>query len=183
MAKETEIVTGDELTKQIVRHLHKGKNFAQIAELLGLDVDEVEATWTSYVNDRKQMPADQQFILHLERLEDLLTIAHDNMEMELDSDGLEVTLKILDRIEDLQATALSRKTAAEDSLQILSRMQVDLFYRMLSALEGMYRMAVENAFAKNDFEYAKEELLGNFSTTFGELTQKAYAEEVEQYEV
>lgn len=179
----SDIVTGDALTKEVVRYLHKGKNFVQIADSMQLSVEEVEAVWTRYVNDRKQMPADQQFILHLERLEDLLTLAHDNMEMEMDSDGLEVTLKILDRIEDLQATALSRKTAAEDSLQILSNMQVDLFYRMLSTIEGMYRMTVEEAFKDNDVEYAKKKLLGDFSTTFGQITQQAYVEEVEPYEV
>lgn len=178
-----DIVTGDALTKQVVRHLHKGKNLTQIAELLQLSVEEVDAVWTRYVSDRKQMPADQQFILHLERLEDLLTIAHDSMDGELDADGIEVTLKILDRIEDLQATALSRKSAAEDSLQILTNMQVDLFYRMLNTVEGMYRMAVEEAFTGDNLENAKTKLLSNFSTTFGEITQKAYAEEVEQYEV
>lgn len=182
MAKNDEL-TGDALTQEVVKYLHKGKNLKQVAELLGISVEEADGVWSAYVNDRKQMPFDQQFILHLERLENLLNIAHENLEGDFDADDVEVTLKILDRIEDLQATALSRKQAAEDSLQVLANVQVDLFYKMLNAVEGMYRMAVEGAFETNDFEKAKESLVTNFGSTFGEITQKAYEEEVVPYEV
>ena len=119
MAKKDEL-TGDALTQEVVKYLHKGKNLKQVAELLGISVEEADGVWSAYVNDRKQMPFDQQFILHLERLENLLNIAHENLEGDFDSDDLEVTLKVLDRIEDLQATALSRKAAAEESLQVLA---------------------------------------------------------------
>lgn len=183
MAKGNEVLTGDALTKQVLHYLHKGNNLSQAADKIGLSVEEVDQVWTKYVHDRKQMPFDQQFILHLERLENLLTLAHDNLEGDFEADDLEVTLKVLDRIEDLQATALSRKAAAEESLQVLADVQVDLFYKMLSAVEGMVRMAVESAFAQNDFEHARKTLVTDFSTTFGQITQKAYEEEVEPYEI
>lgn len=176
-----EISEGNVLTTSILKGLHRGKNLNQIAEQLGITPQQANNIWREYLDNRMTMPFEEQQVLHLERLENLLNTATEVLEKDMDADSVESSLKILDRIEDMQATALSRKERAKDDLVQLTKQQVQILFQVVTSIQAHYRAMIEDGLQQKTYKGAKDVLLGEFQTRSQAITQSAL-EEVRDYE-
>ena len=93
----------DLLTKQVVDKRVGGFTFEEIAETMQIPTAEVVKTWRDYVDNRAEMSQEEQWVLHLLRLENLLTKAHARLNMASEAEDYELILKLLDRVEALEA--------------------------------------------------------------------------------
>lgn len=171
-----EVTEGHALTTELLKLMRKGHNLNDIATKLSISPQEAHRVWDEYVSNRLTLPFEHQWILHLDRLENLLVVAHGVLDEEMDSDSVEATLKVLDRIEDMQALALSRKEKAQADLVQLTKQQMLILFQVISSVQAFYREALEKGFEQKTYKGAREELLGGFDETFRDITQKALVE-------
>lgn len=171
-----EVTEGHALTTALLKLMRKGHNLNDIATKLDISPQEAHKVWDEYVSNRLTLPFEHQWILHLDRLEHLLTLAHGVLDDEMDSDSVEATLKVLDRIEDMQALALSRKEKAQADLVQLTKQQVAVMFQVFSSVQAYYRENLEKAFEQKTIKAIKGEVLGGFDEVFRDITQKALVE-------
>lgn len=171
-----EVTEGHALTTALLKDMRKGYNLNDISERLGITPQEAHKVWDEYVSNRLTLPFEHQWILHLDRLEHLLTLAHGVLDDQMDADSVAATLKVLDRIEDMQALAISRKEKAQADLVQLTKQQVAVMFQVFSSVQAYYREALEEGFEQKTYKGAKEQVLGDFDNVFREITQKALTE-------
>lgn len=162
----------DALTTMILKDMLKGYSLEQIAERIELDVREVARRWQSYVANRNEMSKPEQWVLHLMRLEDLLRRVNDQMQFSTDIEDYNQVLQILDRIEALQSTNLSRKQEAEAELVSLSRAQGELLAKAFQQFGFLMKDYIDSALEKNTIKAIKGEFV-QYDEKVMELTEKA----------
>lgn len=171
-----DITEGHALTTQLLKLINVGNNLNQIAEKMEISPIKAHAIWQEYVDNRLVLPFEHQWILHLDRLEGLLQVAHQVLEKDMDSDSVEATLKILDRIEDMQALALSRKEKAQQDMVQLTKQQTMVMLQVISSVQAHYREALSSVFEQKTYKGARELALNGFDEMFRASTQKALEE-------
>lgn len=172
----TEVTEGHALTTGLLKLINKGHNLNQIADKMGITPEKAHEVWQGYVDSRLTLPFEQQWILHLDRLEKLLQIAHDVLEDEMDADSVTSVLKILNEIESMQNLALSRQEKAKQDLVQLTKQQVAVLFQVISSIQAYYREELEKAFEQKTYKGAREQITGGFDEAFRIITQKALAE-------
>lgn len=170
------VTEGHALTTGLLKLMNKGHNLNQIAEKLGISAQKAHQIWQEYVDNRLALPFEHQWILHLDRLEKLLQVAHDVLDDEMDADSVTAVLKILNEIESMQNLALSRKEKAQQDLVQLTKQQVAVLFQVISSIQAFYREELEKAFEQKTYKGAREMLTGGYDEKFREITQKALAE-------
>lgn len=164
--------SGNSLTTSVVKLLLKGNSFNQIAENLEVKVDKVIEVWQEYCRDRYSIPFEEQYILQSERVEALLVTAHEVLQMQLDSDAVLAVLKVLQEIENLQATAASRRVAIEQDQVQLTKVQVSILLGVISSIQAYMRESLMSITTFEDFQ----ELQRNFNPKFNEISKLALEE-------
>lgn len=159
------------LTKKVIDHRVQGHTIEETAELLGVDVEDVVKEWQRYITTRREIPKEEQAILHILRLEDLLVrvndkLAHSNM---AEIKDYEVVLKIFQQIEELQSLNLSRKEVAEAEADKMYRLQAEQLLSVLEMAKLMMRGMIEEAFEARTLKAAKSKLLEDL----GEFNDRA----------
>jgi hypothetical protein len=158
------------LTKQVVDKRIMGLTIEETAAEVGISVEEAVIEWRNYVSSRVQMPKEEQWVLHLLRVENLLHKANIKLESSQFLEDFEVVLKILDRIEALQSLNHSRKEVAELEADKLHRLQAEQLLAILETSKLMMRGMIEEAFDNaKTLKAAKASLLEDL----GEYTNKA----------
>jgi hypothetical protein len=138
----------DMLTRTVLDERLDGYTFEEIAERNDMDVLDVVRCWKSYVDSRQIMSREDQWLLHLMRLERLLVKANRMLERSTDLKDFEAMIGILDRIEQLQNLNLSRIDKAKSDLQALTEAQADLIVSVLFAGFKAIQAEIESAFEK-----------------------------------
>jgi hypothetical protein len=164
----------DLLTSIVVDSRSEGYTFEEIATENGISVEEVVRAWKDYIDSRTVMTPEEQWVLHLIRLEKLLVMAHKRADSMATAEDLELFLKIFDRIEALQALNKARKTEAQEALTELTKAQTQIILTAMVSLQRGMKELLAEAFEKNrTIKALKGEVLGNFDTTFLAEAQKA----------
>lgn len=166
--------TMDILTTLVVDRRSEGYTFEEIAAEQDISVDEAVRAWKEYIESRAVMSPEEQWILHLIRLEKLLVMAHQRANAAATAEDLELFLKIFDRIEALQALNKARKTEAQDALVQLTKAQTQIILEAMMTLQHNFKAQLEIAFEKGKtLKALRGEVLDNFDTTFLAEAQKA----------
>lgn len=166
--------TVDMLTTIVVDRRSEGYTFEEIAAEQDISVDEAVRAWKEYIESRAVMSPEEQWVLHLIRLEKLLVMAHQRANSAATAEDLELFLKIFDRIEALQALNKARKTEAQDALVELTKAQTQIILNAMMTLQGSFKQQLEIAFDKGKtLKAIRGEVLDNFDTTFLAEAQKA----------
>lgn len=136
-----EITAGSGMTtiqKIVIPELTRGKNFDQIADDNGIPVTDVVREWRDYLANRNRMSPDEQYQLHLLRLENLLNMvtAYAESTNGRDSDAVKNILGLLDQVEKLQNLNKSRLEEARANMEILSEKQMQMIFRAMVAMKG-----------------------------------------------
>ena len=167
------------LTQKVVEYRLAGYTMEETADKVGVSVVEAVQEWKNYVASRYVMPKEEQWLLHLMRLENLLTKVTAKLENSQYIEDFNVVLNLLDRIENLQNLNLSRKAVAEAEAEKLQRLHAEQVIAILEAGKMLALQSVEAAFSKHKtLKAAKEAIL----VDLGEYTDKALTalEEVEE---
>lgn len=174
--------TLDALTMQVRDERLKGYSFEEIAVRSGVRVEEVVAVWKDFINSRNVMPPEEQFVLHLLRLENLLVKVNDRLSYADKAEDYELIVKLLDRIAALQALNLDVKRDAEDRLAALTQAQTAIILQAVFAIQTGLLQHVEAAFEKHKtIKAIKGELTGPALTTlFQAEAQRVFTEGVEE---
>lgn len=166
--------TMDLLTAYVVDRRSEGYTFEEIAAEQDISVDECVRAWKNYIESRAVMSPEEQWVLHLIRLEKLLVMAHQRANSAATAEDLELFLKIFDRIEALQALNKARKTEAQDALVELTKAQTHIILEAMMSLQKNFKAQLEIAFEKGKtLKALRGEVLDNYDTTFLAEAQKA----------
>ena len=165
-------IGGNSLTQTVVDKLVLGMNFAQIADSLQVDVQEVIKLWQEYVQNRYAMPFTEQYILQSERLESLLQMANKILTSQLDSDAVTALLKVLQEIDSLQNLALSRREKVQLEQVELTKAQVSILMATISGIQSYMREQLMQIDSYEKFQ----ELQANFNAVFTDISRKALEE-------
>lgn len=158
------------LTKQIVDSRIKGQTIEEVANDIGISTEEAVIEWKKYVASRTVMPKEEQWVLHLLRLEELLYRVNAKLTYTTDIKDYEVVLNILAKVEELQSLNLSRKEVAEAEAEKLHRLQAEQLIGILEVSRLMMKGMIEEAFEKHKtLKAAKASLLEDL----GEFSNKA----------
>jgi hypothetical protein len=158
--------TMDILTKTVVDARVKGFTFEEIAAKQEIDITYVVAAWKEYVDTRMVMSPEEQWVLMLLRLENLLVKANRFIEGAEKAEDYELVLKVLDRIEALQALNKARKTEATDALVQLTKAQTQIILTAMVTLQSAFKSQLEEAFQGKTIKAIKGEVLDNFDDNF-----------------
>ena len=120
------------LSKIVVEAMIEGKQFDDIADENGLPVIAVVKTWRDYLSNQTRLSRDEQWALHLLRLESFLNKLHTRISASSEWQDYELVLKMLDKLEAMHALNETRKTAADDVLKSLSEQQGQIIAMMLT---------------------------------------------------
>lgn len=175
----------DVLTKTVVTKRVAGYTFEQIAEDQGIPVHEIVGAWREYVDARMVMSEEEQWVLHLLRLEDFLVKANARLNSVNRAEDFELVLKLLDRIEALQALNKTRKTEAEDAVRALTNAQTQIILGAMLRLQSSFRESLEQTFSSvakptKAVETIQGEILNGFDERFLNLAQLALMEEPQE---
>ena len=169
--------TMDVLTAQVVGDRVAGYNFEEIAGQRGITVEEAVAAWKSYVTSMAKMPVEEQWLLHLLRLENFLTKVNIRLNAASKADDFELVLKALDRIASLQAINLDLKKDAEAKVVQLTRAQTAIILQAIFSIRDGLQDHITQALETEDIAAIKGELVGeNFAKAFNAHAQIALAE-------
>ena len=159
------------LTKKVIDHRVQGHTIEETADLLGVDVEDVVKEWQRYITTRREIPKEEQAILHILRLEDLLKRVNDKLMHSpmAEIKDYEVVLKIFTQIEELQSLNLSRKEVAEAEADKMYRLQAEQLLGVLEMAKLMMRGMIEEAFEARTLKAAKSKLLEDL----GEFNDRA----------
>lgn len=161
------------LTKKVIEYRLMGHTMEETADKVGISTEEAVKEWKSYVDSRYKMPKEEQWLLHLMRVENLLVKASQRLESSTMMEDFEVVMKILDRIEALQSLNLSRKEVAELEAEKVSRLLAEQVIGILEVSKATTQAMIEQAFTQHKtLKGAKEALL----IDLGEYTTKALTE-------
>lgn len=161
------------LTKKVIEYRLKGYTMEETAEKVGVSTEDAVREWKNYTTSRYKMPKEEQWLLHLLRVEHMLTMFHAKIENSTNIEDFEVGMKILDRIEALQSLNLSRKEVAELEAEKVSRLLAEQVIGILEVSKATTQAMIEQAFTQHKtLKGAKEALL----TDLGEYTTKALTE-------
>lgn len=174
--------TMDILTKLVVDSRRDGYTFEEIAQEQGITVEEVVRAWKEYVDNRMVMPPEEQWVLHLLRLESLLVKVNRRLEFATKAEDFEVVLKLLDRVEALQGLNVARKTEADAAIVALTKAQTQIILTAMTTLQTSYKAMLEDAFTNaRTIKAIKGEVLDNFEPTFLALAQQALTAQPEEH--
>jgi len=160
------------LTGKVIDYRLQGFTMEETADKVGITTEEAVKEWKSYVSSRYRMPKEEQWLLHLMRVERLLVKANERLEQSTMLEDFEVVMKILDRIEALQSLNLSRKEVAELEAEKVSRLLAEQVIGILEVSKATTQAMIEQAFQQKTLKGAKEALLADL----GEYTSKALTE-------
>lgn len=167
----------DALTAQVVSARVAGFNFEEIAGQIGITVEEAVAAWKTYTTNMAKMPVEEQWLLHLLRLENFLTKVNMRLHAASRAEDFELILKALDRIASLQAINLDLKKDAQDKLVQLTRAQTAIILQAVFSIRDGLQEHITQALEKGDLDAIKGELVGeNFNKAFNAHAQVALAE-------
>jgi hypothetical protein len=172
----------DLLTQIVVDSRSEGYTFEEIAVENGISVEEVVRAWREYIDSRVVMSPQEQWVLHLIRLEKLLVMAHKRANSATTAEDLELFLKIFDRIEALQALNKARKTEAQEALTELTKAQTQIILSAMVTLQNNVKEVLAEAFERNKtIKALRGEVLDNFEATFLAEAQKALSATSEEH--
>jgi hypothetical protein len=158
------------LTKKVIEHRLTGYTFEETADKVGITTEEAVKEWKGYVASRTKMPKEEQWLLHLLRLESMLVKANLRLENAQFAEDFELVLKLLDRIEALQSLNFSRKEVAELEAEKVSRLLAEQVIGILEASKEQTQYMIENAFSQHKtLKAAKQAMLEDL----GEYTTRA----------
>lgn len=168
------------LTKKVIEHRLTGYTLEETADKVGITTEEAVKEWKTYVATRNKMPKEEQWLLHLMRLENLLVKANMRLENAQFADDFELVLKTLDKIEALQSLNQSRKEVAELEAEKVSRLLAEQVLAIIEVSRMQTANMIEEAFEKHKtLKGAKQALLQDL----GEYTTRALTElEAEEVE-
>lgn len=165
--------TQQALTQNVLKHMLRGRNIEQTAAKMNISPADVFRVWQGYVQDRLNMSWEEQWLLHLLRLENLLDLAHDVLESSMSADDINALLGILAKIEELQNLNLSRKKQAEDEMVSLTKAQVEILFQVMREMKDGIKAEVEAALEKKTVKAIKGELLDDFEGKFMDIQRHA----------
>jgi len=175
--------TMDLLTAQVVGDRVNGYNFEEIAGMRGITVEEAVAAWKSYTTNMAKMPKDEQFLLHLLRLENFLTKVNGRLHNLSKAEDFELILKTFDRIASLQAINLDLQKNAEDRLTKLTREQTAIILHAVFSIRDGLEEHLSTALAQAQVELPETimgQIIGDgFKSAFNTHAQAALAEGAE----
>lgn len=172
--------TMDVLTHKVVEARRHGYSMEEIAVKEGITVLEAVNAWKEYVDNRMAMPPEEQWVLHLLRLEHLLVQVNDRITYASKAEDYELVVKLLDRIAALQALNLDLKKDAGDKLAAITKAQTQLILAAVFSIADGLHHHIEAAFANGKtIKAIKGEVLGeNFRQVFNTEAQRALSEGV-----
>lgn len=166
--------TMDLLTKIVVDSRMDGYTFEEIAVDNDVTPDEVVKAWKHYIDSRMVMSAEEQWVLHLLRLERLLVKVNQRLNASSEAEDFELVLKLLDRVEALQGLNVERKTKADAVLVELTKAQTQIILTAMVTLQQNFKEVLAEAFERNKtIKAIKGDVLDNFDTQFLAEAQKA----------
>ena len=169
--------TMDVLTAQVVGDRVAGYNFEEIAGNRGITVEEAVKAWKSYTASMAKMPVEEQWLLHLLRLENFLVKCNARLNAMSRAEDFELVLKALDRIASLQAVNLDLQKDASDRMVQLTKAQTAIILQAVFSIRDGLQAHIEQALEKEDINAIKGELVGeNFAKAFNAHAQVALAE-------
>lgn len=161
------------LTRIVVDGLISGEQFETIAEANNLPVVEVVRTWKNYLQNQQKMSREEQWALHLLRLESFLTKLHDRLQYSTKAEDYELVLKLLDKLEAMHALNETRKVAADEVVKTLSQQQGVLVMQVMFAMQANFKSMIEEALENKTIKAIKADLLDDYEATFTQTAQKA----------
>lgn len=168
------------LTKQIVDLRVKGNTLEQIAQDIGIPVEDVVAEWRGYVAAYTVESKEERWLLHLLRLENLMVKVESALENYDEIGDFEVMLKLLDRIEALQSLNLSRKEEAEREADKMNRLMAEQVIGIITATHQTLMDSLEVAFNKHKVgKVARETILTDMGEKVVPKALKAIEAEIE----
>ena len=168
------------LTKQIIDLRAKGNSMAEVASELGIPVEDVVEDWQNYINSYTVESKEEQWILHLIRLENLLVKVNRALEDYESIEDFEVVLKLLDRIEALQSLNLSRKEEAERKADEMYRLQAEQVIGIVMATHKSILESLTKAFDKHKVgKVARETILTDMGEKYLPKALEAIEAEIE----
>lgn len=171
----------DVLTAQVVGDRVAGYNFEEIAGQRGITVEEAVKAWKSYTTNMAKMPVEEQWLLHLLRLENFLTKVNLRLNAVSRAEDFELVLKALDRIASLQAINLDLKKDATDKMVQLTKAQTAIILQAVFGIRDGLQAHITQALETGDIDAIKGELVGeNFTKAFNAHAQVALAEGVDE---
>lgn len=172
--------TMDILTKTVTDARVKGYTFEEIAAQQEIPVTDVVAAWREYVDNRMVMSREEQWVLHLLRLENYLVKINKRLDYADKAEDFELVLKLFDRMEALMALNDTRKTEASEALVQLTKAQTQIILTAMVSLQSRFKTQLEEAFQGKTIKAIKGEVLDNFDSTFLELAQQALTSQPEE---
>jgi len=171
----------DALTSQVVKLKVKGYSFDQISEKMGVDGEEIVATWREYMSSQSTMTPEEQAFLQLLRLEHLLVQVNDRLAYADKAEDYELVVKLLDRIASLQGINKDMQRDANDKLVQITQAQTALILQAVFAISIGVKDHIEKVLTESKtIKAIRGELLGDsFTTIFNTEAQRALAQEPE----
>lgn len=169
------------LTRKVIDHRLTGYTFEETADKVGITTEEAVKEWKSYVASRQRMPKEEQWLLHLMRLEAMLVKANLRLENAQFAEDFELVLKLLDRIEALQSLNFSRKEVAELEAEKVSRLLAEQVIGILEVSKQQTEYMINQAFSQHKtLKAAKAALLEDLGEYTTQALTKLEEDEVEE---
>lgn len=169
--------TMDVLTAQVVGDRVAGFNFEEIAGNRGISVEEAVKAWKTYTTNMAKMPKEEQWLLHLLRLENFLVKVNMRLNAVSKAEDFELVLKALDRIASLQAVNLDLQKDASDRMVQLTKAQTAIILQAVFSIRDGLQEHITAALETEDIAAIKGELVGEkFAKAFNAHAQIALAE-------
>jgi hypothetical protein len=168
------------LTKEVVDWRVKGFTLEETANKIGIPVEDAVVEWQSYVASHKVETKEERWLLHLLRLENLLTKVNLALETSDNIEDYEVVLKLLDRVEALQSLNLSRKEEAEREADKANRLMAEQVIGIVTATHKAMVETLEKAFNKHKVgKVARETILTDMGEKYLPKALEAIEAEIE----
>lgn len=161
------------LTKIVVEGLISGLQFEELAENNNIPVVEVVRTWKNYLQNQQKMSREEQWALHLLRLESFLTKLHTRINSKSEWQDYELVMKMLDKLEAMHALNETRKVAADEVVKSLSQQQGLLVMQVMFAMQASFKSLIEEALENKTIKAIKADLLDDYDGKFVVEAQKA----------
>lgn len=165
---------GQTLERTIVDDIVRGFSIEKTAQRHKLETKDVAAIWRAYVERKTEMSPQEQFVLYTERLENLLTKAHEVLEHEMDPDSINAVARVLQMIEELQNLNISRKERLQGDLIALTKAQTAIMLQVLGEMQKGLRESITQAFEQNrTIKAIKADVLDEWDGLAGSVQLKA----------
>lgn len=163
------------LTRIVVDGLIAGQQFDDLAEENDIPVVEVVRTWKNYLQNQTKMSREEQWALHLLRLESFLNKLHDRLQYSNEWQDYELVMKMLDKLEAMHALNETRKVAADEVVKTLSQQQGVLVMQVMFAMQASFKSMIEEALENKTIKAIKADLLDDYEATFSEMAIESLA--------